>query len=318
LYPVVIASLATVMRADEMNVGFWLNRVLLFFALFFLLDYIQKEFSFAAAFGSMLALVTAAGSYALSAYYSECTMLFFLAAALWTWQRQRWLWTGFCVAALGASRLAALPLVATFSFLLLQRAWLARRESAKALRLMAAAALCWVGFLAFWFYLDANFGDPYPLLNEIQTTSWGLYHQETTWLPILNGGYLFSYLQAAIERGPATWSDIKTLNLIWLGLGLVSAVWGLARRPGWILSWLGAAYIFFIYWSAISSDFLISVHRFMVVAPSVFLMFADLHRVLARRTRVLAWTVTLLLLALNAAYGAFHAAYFNQGVWYFF
>lgn len=307
LFPLLAELLAYLPGLDEVRAGFALNALLLVCAFFCLTLTLETCLTPLAAFTVLAALGTSAGAYSLHAYYSESTMLAALALALLASVRGWWLTLGIASLLLGASRLAALPMVLAFTFLL-------------AYRRHPAALLAPLGSALYLGYLAWNFGEPFSLIAEIQSSSWGRFHPETEWTALVSGRYLLTYLGAAVARGLETFSDVQTLNLVWLCLVLASAVFTIAdRRYRATFAPVFVPYALFVYATAASSPYLISVHRFAIVVVPLFLMGAALHLWLARRVhRVVAVGVTASLLALNAAYGCFHAAMFNQGHWFWF
>ena len=83
--------------------------------------------------------------------------------------------------------------------------------------------------------------------------------------------------------------------------------------------WVTITYSLLLYAGDASSEFLISMHRFVVFVLPIFLMFVALHGWLVRKGWPgPAWAMSAALLALNAGYGLWHTACFQQGVWYYF
>jgi hypothetical protein len=278
-----------------------LNEILLFLALVFLFLWLETPWP-------LLALATTAGSYAFHAYYSESTMLFGLALALWSWQRRQLWWLAFACAWLGASRLAALPFVLVFSALLVMEAWRERRP-----QWLAASALAVSGAAAYLIFIAIAFGNPFELLPEIQQTSWGLFHPPADVLKLLDGQYLFEHIRAAFERADVL--DIRTLNLIWLLLALAASVHLLITQWRKPITWGFVGYFILVYTSGGASEYLISMHRFAVMMLPIFTGAALVLRALPRR---LSLPLALVLLVLSAAAGILHTAMFNQGQWYWF
>lgn len=318
LFPLVVEGVANLTGASALNTGFVLNSIFLFLAFAFAYTWLSELISGGAAFVVLLAMGSAAGSYALHAFYSESLTFLLLSLCLYCQQRRWGMELALTCASLGASRLAMLPFVAVFSALFIAQAWVERASVAAILRNTLYALMCWLGVAAYLVYIAVTFGEPIALFTSIQNSSWGLFHQEISWPSLIFGGYLFDYWGAALDKGLATWTDIKTLNLLWISLGLLTCVYLLLRWRAQALTFLFIAYFAFIYWSGAGSDFLISSHRFLLLMLPIFIMFAEAHRALSRRSQIAAWTVSLSLLLINLGYGLLHAAYFNQGVWYYF
>lgn len=306
LFPILTDALAHVPGLDAVSAGFLLNKLLLFGALVLLLQTLGQWLPRDRVILSLAALVTAGGSYALHAYYSESTMLFLISLVLFAHSRRLWLTLGLAAAALGASRLTALPVAGALACALLWQAWKSG-PGRERWRLLAAAVLCPAGAAAYLGYIAVNFGNPFQLLPEIQQVSWGRFHPPNDWLMLLTGGYLFNYAWAAVQKGWTTFADIQTLNLVWTLLGLGAAVY-LVRAWRWhVLTLVFLPYVLFIYYSNTSSEFLISAHRFFVLMVPIFIMASAAPR----------WAAALLLLV-NIGYGLLHTAAFNQGMWFWF
>jgi len=317
LFPLLVTAVSLISGMNVIEAGFVLNRILLFlaFTLFYLV--LKEWIPRARALLVLFALATAAGSYAFHAYYSESTMLFFLGLALLCYQR-RWFWgVGLSAAALGASRLAAFPMSIAFAVLLGVEAWQATGRDR--LKRALCALLCLAGATAYLAYIGSEFGNPFILLDKIQKTSWGRFHQEVDWRLLLTGTYLINYWHLAIGRGVESFGDIRTLNLVWMTLGLLSGVYLIFAWHRHVLTYVFLPYLLFIYYANCSSEFLISTHRFFTALPAIFLMMSALPTWLAqRRYRVAATLATVGLLLINLIYGWQHTAKFNQGTWFWF
>jgi hypothetical protein len=189
----------------------------------------------------------------------------------------------------------------------------------KSLRLALYAAISLAGFVAYLGYVFWRFGNPLTLFPAIQIASWGLFHPPVQLVSLLTGEYLWRYWALFFERNWMDWGNIKTLNLVWTSLGLVSCVYLLAawRRELW--AWLFIFYCLFIYATNSGSEYLISAHRFFLLMVPIFMMVVAGHGWLARRvSKVVAHAMGAVILALNLVYGIFHAGFFNQGIWYYF
>lgn len=306
LFPLLI-RFGVSLGLDPVTFGFALNKILFFGALFFLLQWMQPFMGWRAAVLTLLALATSAGAYSFHAFYSESTMLFLMALALWSHQREKLAWFAFAIAGLGASRLTALPMavVAALWFFRVAKIW-------------GFGLLCVAGGAAYLTYIGLKFGNPFVLLPAIQGASWGLFHPETDWLMLVSGGYLFEYWLSAFAKGWAALFDIQVLNLIWTTLGLVSAIYVVAKWRKNFFSYFFLSYFLFIYATNSSSIYLISAHRFFVLMLPIFIMFADLCGRLSEKSRFLGVLAVLGVMLINAFYGVWHTAAFNQGVWYHF
>lgn len=292
---------------DQVTAGFALNKILLLVALTALLLFLNGVLPDRRPVWILLAMVTAAGSYSFHAYYSESTMLALLSLCLLFHQRKNWPALAISAALLGAARVTALPIVLLFAAYLTHQAWENRHDKKSAGKLLIYAFLCPLGLAAYLGYIWSEFGNPFVLFPEIQSASWGLFHPPIDWAGLLTGSTLLGHWLAALGKGAATFTDPKTLNLVWTTLALASAVYVLRKYRRELWAWVFVVYFLFIYFTNSTSDYLISSHRFFVLMLPIFVMFSGLNR----------WLVGLLLL-LNLAYGLFHTAYFNNGVWYYF
>jgi hypothetical protein len=81
-FPLLVRALSTIMPGDTPLAGLILNKILFFFGLVFMLDFLRAIAGEQRAFWTLFAMVTAAGAYAFHAFYSESSMLFFLSLAL--------------------------------------------------------------------------------------------------------------------------------------------------------------------------------------------------------------------------------------------
>lgn len=319
LFPMAIKLVSSLPGVDEVTAGFVLNKILFLLALVFLFLYLRDIIGEKKCLYTLLSLVTSAGAYAFHSYYSESTMLLCLSLSLYAYERRRWTLLGFSAAALGASRLTALPLVLIFSSALLWQAWRIRDNKKSALYLVAMAAICPLGAAAYLTFIGAYFGNPFVLFPEIQNASWGFFHPDTPWFYILSGKNLWDFWGAALSKGAMTLFDIKSLNLFWTMLAAGAMIYSFKKFKMSLFSLLFAAYFLFIYLTGGGSDFLISAHRFYALMIPIFIMFTDLHDWICRRTsRAVATVVSGLLFLTNLFYGLLHTAYFNQGIWYYF
>ena len=314
LYPLLVRVVTPLFGGDAIVAGFTLNEVLLFGALVCWLLFLGPIFNSAGAFWILFGVVTAAGAYAFHSYYSENTMFLCLGLCVLAWQKEWLLTLAAAACALGASRLTALPIAGLYAGALL---WLAWRQSSPRLVVYALVALS--GAAAYLSYIGVQFGNPFTLLPAVQAASWGKFHPAANWVELFTGDYLWRYWDLAFHRGLSHWQDIKTLNLIWMTLGLLSCfiLLGNWRRELW--AWVFLLYFGFIYATNSSSDYLISAHRFMTLMVPIFMSFALVHQwIEGFASKWVAHTTVALLLAVNVFYGIFHAAYFNQGHWYYF
>ncbi len=317
LFPLLVDGLAYT-GLDEVDAGFLLNRVFLFCAAMILYLFLQGLVDVKSPFWILFAMLTAAGAYSFHAFYSESTMLFLLSAALLAHQRRRWPIVAAAAALLGAARVTALPIVLLFSAHFLYLAWESRKDKTLAARFVVYALVCPAGLAAYLGYIGLHYGNPLRLFPEIQSASWGFFHPPTDWVGLLTGWKLAEHAGAAVGRGWSTFTDPKTLNLIWTVLALASTVYVLRRFRNEIFAWVFTVYFLFIYFTNSTSEYLISAHRFFALMLPIFLMFYGLHQWLDKKNRWLARVVTGLFLFLNLAYGLLHTAYFNNGVWYYF
>jgi hypothetical protein len=319
LFPLIIRTLAWLPGLNDISAGFAVNKLMFLLALFFLHKYLLTRFSAATSTVILLAVGTSAGAYAFHAYYSESLMLLLLALCLFFHDRRNWLGLALACAALGASRVAALPMVIITAMFFGKLAWDERtnvRASAKSLGL---ALLCATGAVSYLAYIAIEFGNPFKLFPQIQSASWGLFHPPTPWFYVLTGRNLIDFATAALNKGALTYVDIQTINLAWTLLAGASAFYVIAKLKGDYFSMLFAGYFGFVYVTGAASPFLISAHRFYVLMLPVFVMFADLHGwMTARMRKVSAFALTRALLLVNVEYCIIHTARFNQGVWYFF
>ncbi len=319
LFPLTIAAVASLPGVDEVTAGFILNKILFLLAILFLYLYLRALIGEKKARLALLAMVTSAGAYSFHAYYSESTMLLCLSLCLYAYQQRKWTLLGISACALGASRLTALPLVMIFSAALMLQVWRMRKNKKTALLAAGAAALCPLGAAAYLLFINTHFGNPFTLFPEIQKSSWGFFHPDTPVSYILTGANLWDFWGAAFRKGTMSLIDIKSLNLIWTTLALISMVYAFKKFKVSLFALLFAAYFLFIYLTGGDSDFLISAHRFYALMLPIFIMFTDFHDWLARGTsRAAAMVVSGLLLSLNLFYCLFHTAFFNQGIWYYF
>ena len=317
MFPLLVRVLSAVSGLNSLAAGFLLNKVLLFCALAFLCLCLGDWIGRRRAVFTLAALVTAAGSYAFHAYYSESTFLFFLGLSLLGYSRGWWAVTAVAAAALGASRLTGMPIAAVFAVLLCLRARSA--EGAARWRYVAYALVCFAGAGAYLTVIGVKFGNPFTLLDTIQRVSWGRFHPDVDWVRLVSGGYLFQYWRDALSRGARTALQIPTCNLLWTTLGLFAFVYLILAWRRHVLTYVFVPYFLFIYATNTTSLFLIAAHRYFTLMIPIFVMFTALHGWLSRRVSpVLAWGLSAVLLLTNCAYGMLHTAGFNQGAWLWF
>jgi len=302
LYPALIWTASWIPGLDEVWAGFILNKLLLLAALTLLISYLRGLTTPLRAFGVALAMATSAGAYAFHAYYSESTMFFLMALALYALQKQNRPLLAAAAVGLGASRLTGLPMALAVSLCFLL-GWKRTRKW----QCLGFALLCPLGAAAYLGYIWSQFGNPFTLFPEIQKASWGFFHPEADYLYIFSGKNILDFVVAAAARGSATFTDIKTLNLIWTLLALASVIWSWRKFGAGLFNYMFTGYFLFIYVTGGNSDFLISAHRFYALMLPIFLMAASMPRPAAG-----------LLFCLNLFYCLLHTAYFNQGIWFFF
>lgn len=317
LFPLLVSAVSLISGMNAIDAGFMLNKLLLFLALALFYLVLKEWLPRTRALLVLFAMATAAGSYAFHAFYSESTMLFFMGLTLFCYQR-RWFWgVGLSAAALGASRLAAFPMALAFCVLLGVEAW--RATGRGRIKLALCALLCLAGVAAYLAYIGAEFGNPFTLLDKIQKTSWGRFHRDVDWQRLLTGGYLIDYWLRAVSKGVASFTDIQTLNLVWMTLGLLSGAYLIFSWRCHVLTYVFLPYLLFVYYANCSSEFLISTHRFFTSLPAVFLMMSALPTWLGQRAAY--WVTAAVaagLLLINMVYGWLHTAAFNQGIWSWF
>lgn len=300
-FPLLVRAIHGVTGMDLVPAGLLLNELLLYGSLVFLQLALVPWIGLRRTLMTLVALSTAAGAYSLHAFYSESTMLALLSLSLFAIQRDRpWL-LAIASAAMSASRLTALPVGIALAV------WQILRSRGHHFGGWVRAAVSLSGGAAYLACLWYWFGNPFTLIPQIQSVSWGRFHQETPWEELLTGERLWVYGAGALERGLETFLDIRTLNLGWMLLGLTSicylvAVW--RKHP---LTYIFVPYMLFVYVNAVGSEYVISAHRFTVLMLPVFILFTSVPR----------WP-GIILLILNLGYGMLHAAQFNQGAWYWF
>ena len=276
-----------------------------------------------AAWFVVLGLCFSAGSFAFHAYYSESTMLFWLALACWAWQRG-WLWlTAGAVLVLGASRLTAAPFCAVFAALLLQRGWQVWRRPGGRWTAMAAggvgAGICLGGVLAYLGGLWFACGNPFVLLPRIQMCSWQHFHQPIRWWELLTLKHLFVYAGAAVRRDGLFLTDIMTTNLIWTALAVVAGIYGVCRFKPPVIRWGFFGYVLLIYYSNAGTIYLNSTHRYFALMLPIYLLAYDGYAFARRRWGPwLAAIPVALLFGADIVYYVVYVAFFTQGYWYYF
>lgn len=317
-YPLAI-KFANFLGLDSVTAGFALNKVFLTVALYFLFLTLHPQIGLWPSIVCLFAMVTTAGAYSYHAYYSEALMLLLLAVALYCSSQNLWPQLACASAVLGATRITALPIVLFFSTYFLYKAWVERKTSRAIFKYVFLSALCSSGLMLFLGYIWIQFGNPLRLFPEIQSASWGFFHPPTDWFGLLTGASLAGYWSRSLALGWDAPLDIKTLNLVWTTLALAASVYCAALYRRTLLAWIFIFYFMFVYLTNSNSEYLISAHRFFALMVPIFLMFTSLHKWVARNFHP--WAARLLtglLLLLNLAYGLFHTAYFNNGVWYYF
>ncbi len=319
LFPLLVRSFGSLTGVNYIDVGFLLNKLLFAGALYFWLLFLHTLVGTRRAFIALLALVTAAGSYSFHAFYSEASLLFFMGICFWAHsQGKHWL-TALSCAALGASRVAAFPIACAFAIDFALRAYRGRARPGTCSGHVLLAVLCVSGTGAYLVYLALNHGNPFVLISQIQSVSWGRFHRPLSWVRLLTGLYFIDYALGALGRGWQTFLDIRTINWAWLALGLAASIYLYRHFRHTIFGWAFMAYFAVIYWSDASSEYLVSAHRFFALMPPIFLMFGSLHDTLSNRYgKLLAYGTSSLLLLVNLGYGLYMTATFNQGIWPFF
>ena len=319
MFPMLVRGASALTPLSSVDAGFLLNKLLLVGAVFFWLLYLAGQLGFNSALAILLASVTSAGAYSLHALYSESTLLFFMGLCFWAHAREKWWLAALACAAMSASRLTAFPVAVVFAVDFGIKAFRNRSVPAVALERLSYAALCVCGTAAYLVYIGRTFGDPLPLLQEIQQTSWGRFHQSVSWVKLLDGAYLFDYALAAYHRGWRTVFDSRSINLLWLLLGLIASVHLMLSHRRKPVAWAFLGYFAIIYWSDASSEFLISCHRFFAIMPPIYIMFSALYTWLNERLhKPMAQLAVGLLVLVNLGYGVFMTAAFNRGLWSYF
>jgi hypothetical protein len=318
LFPLLAKGLATIAPLDLVTSGLLLNGFLFFSALMILQLYLSEWLGQGKAAGVLLAMATSAGAYSFHAFYSESAMLFCLAVCLLSFQRANWWTLAFAAAALGATRLAAIPLAGFFGLVFLLQAWRRWNQPRVGAIKVLQAFICLSGAALYLGYAALTFGNPLTLFPEIQGASWGLFHRPIGFWQVASFTVLGEYWAMVSDRGfdPL---DIKTLNLIWTSLAAFSVVYMILGYRRNLFTLVFALYFISVYVADASSEYLISAHRFFALMIPIFITFADLHSWIARKSAPgVAYAVSAALFCVNVYYGVIHAAYFNQGVWYYF
>ena len=260
------------------------------------------------AFVTVLAQTTAAGSWAFHAFYAEAVTFFCFALALHAWARGRSATLALAGFGLGAARTVGLFPALIIAVTLLTRV---RDKSLSPARGIALAGLSVAGSALYLGLIAHGFGNPFTLLPTIQSASWGLFHPPTDWSRVVTLSYLGEYAAAAWTRG----FDVRTLNLGWTILALISVPFGFAGAVPRGCGAMFAAYAAATYALDASSEYLISAPRFFVLMTPIFLTFA---RAVLAPPRVISAATLALGLTVNAGFALWHAACFNQGWWFYF
>ncbi len=323
VYSLEIRLLSAVTPLGYVNAGFWVSRLDFLAALILLFLVIREWFGERAAIFTTLGLCFSAGSWAFHAYYSESTMLAWLAASFFCLQRRWYLPLAAASFVLSATRTTAGPFCLVLAVWFLVCAWQEYRRPDRNWRRIAqhivCAPLCLGGLCLFLGYLWYHFGNPFILLPKIQAASWEYFHQPVAWWEVAVLKHMFVHGAALLQLGRSALTDIRSINYVYTLLAIVAATYGMFRFKQRAFKWGFAGYVLLIYKMNAGTGFLISTHRFFAMMVPLFLMASDLHGWLEAKTnRYLATTVSVSILLLSATYYVVCLTHFVMGHWYYF
>ncbi len=323
LYPLEVRLLYVLSPLRIESAGLWVARLDFLVAALLLFHVIRNWFGLRAAIFVLAGICFSPGSYAFHAFYSESTMLVWLAAALFCLQR-RWHWPLAAAAFfLSASRSTAGPFCLAFALWFVYAAWQEFRQPERNWTVITTrlvqAPLCLGGLLIFLSYLWYNFGNPFVLLPQIQAVSWGKFHQPVAWWEVLCLKHMFVHGWAICQRDGAILTDVRTINYIWTLLAITAAIYCAVRCKHQAFKWGFAGYVLLIYKMNVGTPWLISTPRFFALMLPLFLLASDLHGLIERcLNRYVAVAVSIILLLISAAYYVIYTAHFTMGHWYYF
>ncbi len=327
LYPLLVRLVAMLPGVGPVAAGFAINGLALAGGIWLCHTVMRRYFGEGAAWFTVAGLLLAPGAFALHAWYSESVTLFFIGLSFHLLQRQRYLAQALAAGALSAARVPVVAICGLFALHYLWLAWLAwrpRQGSApngrRALFLLCCAVLTCSGFMLYMLYLWINWGNPFKLLPTIQSSSWGNFHKPVSIVSLLTLQPFFRYLPGLFQRDAFVLLDIRTINYLSLLLMCAACAYTAIRHyRQWVFSFGFLGYALVIYMTNTGSDYLISTHRFALLALPVYLMLYDGWHWLRRRAGgKLANAVLLAGALLSLIVMTICLAAFAAGEWYFF
>jgi hypothetical protein len=319
LYPFLIRAAMTLSPLSPIGAGFIISHVCFLLGLWVIFLFLSEAFSRTVAVCSVIGLAFSPGSFAFHAYYSESVGLLFLALSFLGWQRQ-WRWrTAAAVALLGLSRVSIGPLCGIFALAFAIRAirqW--RKDRRVAAKDATASILCVSGSGLYLLIIWAQFGNPFVLLPELQTSSWQELHKHVPLPELLILKPLFTYVLAVLQRGLIV-TDIRLINLVLMWWALASVVYGFWRwrdRP--VFLWGFATYFALVYVSVAGAPELVSSHRHLVVMLPMFVALVDGTETLRARAPALAWLIRGVVGLWCVFSYLVCVLFFSRGYWFYF
>ena len=319
-FPLLARGVAAATGMSARDSGFLVVRLSFLAASLLLFQYVSARRGVVAGLFVLLGLSFSAGSFAFHAYYSESTMLLFLALALHFHERERFWLLGLSAFVLGTTRVTVVPFCLLFCGLLLLRAIRgAEKPVTERVKLALAAALCVGGVAVHLLYFHLSFGNPLELIPAIKYCAWSKMHEPMSLFELVSFAPLWSHVVAAVERPYFFVLDYKTTNLLWTLLALSASIYAVVRRRRDVAALGFVGYFLLTFYANGKAEYLESSYRYYTPMFTIYLMFFDLYEYLrARWSTLLVDGLFLTLFAINVMYMVLYASLFASGRWHFF
>ena len=302
--------------------GFIINWLYFLPGLFLLGVFLKNEFDTTTAIIAMAGIALSAGSFAYQAFYSESTMLFWMAISFLLLQKEKYLLAGLCTGILSASRLTAGPICLVIALLILYKLYLeiksGNKETGMIAKMFLASGLCLSGMLLYLAFIWRTFSNPFTLIPAIQQNSWQYFHEPIAIWEIFIPHHLFTWWGEAFQRSEFFLFDPLTTCLSWTTLALISVIYALFRIKSPLIKWGFIGYYVLIYYSNAGTHFLSSTHRYFTLMLPLFIMFAEIYKLIKKKNEKFALIYLIILAAIHLIYFFFTAAHFTMGHSYFF
>jgi hypothetical protein len=327
VFPLITRSVSQISGLSVRQAGFLVSRLSFVLAAIILFNLVCSVYGKTAALFVLLGLNFSPGSFAFHSYYSESTMLLFLALALYFHHHRRPLLLSLACGALGASRITVAPFCILFAGLFLWKIISALRDRRPGTgfpflqtgRDAAYAMICVSGMAGYLLYIQFQFGNPFELLPAIKHCAWSKAHQPMSLFELGSFGPLWVNLVEAIKRPYFFVLDVKTTNLIWSLLAFSAAVFCAFKRNWSVLGFGFIGYFLLTFYVNGKAELMESSYRHYAAVIPIYLMLHALYRGLrARLPELLVNGLFLALFSINVMYMVLYMALFTSGMYHFF